>query len=946
MVGYKSNFERRKNRRIRAGDEAPILENITVENHPEVVKVVEESLPVSKPSTEISIAGLSGAGELETPQAETKDSGLSPDKDLYEKPAGPKDPESFVRSLPRDKERNLPKEKIDYSISQSEAQEKASSNQDPAEKTENYDQHVKEMESAERVAKALEIVENPDQKSKEIIETTVAAREAKAAFISAYKKELAEQNKGFGGKLNRIGDRFFGKGIEMSEDVQALREAYFESESRRRLGRYERMLEKTDKKDKVPEYRAKIQKNLRERIEKEFKDEEMLKYEAITKEKSPTFEKMMNWTKKRSRAEKLAFGTLAVTAGAVAFTPVALGGAAGFAGLRLGRAAASMLVGSAAIKGMSALQTRSANKLTQKTFSDLDSTNPFENMKEAREAFRKNQEAFSANQRKWMLGQIGAGVLLGGLAGGLAHGGVESLLAAAPDESVANFTSTQVPEQAVVDSVREEISNSAGGYDQNTPFESSAVPPIDGSLDGSPQWQDQQAETFNNTNVESKFSTTVEASSKGAIADMENLKTQLQERFSGVSQDKLPDTVRYMLENDATTIAQELGMYDPSNPAESAATLKGQTYSYTPDGKITLNTPGVEQGDVLLSDNNISMDGKVIKDGYGGAMFDSNPKPEGNPGDVPAGVDPEKLTRNGHQLPIEQNNNYVNDIGMWIPGTGPDGSMFETPSYGPEQVANPQFRVPEQAHVDQGFAFYDQTSGRNYYYNHAQYPNGNPFGMELPEQQAIEQTPNSPLERMNPEGSASSARDYLDRMKTPQPEASQEIAPNSMLQGAENIEQVEEILERAVSSTEESKIFSNLGVTTPEDQAYLSSLSGVDRSEILQTILGDDQNRFGRLISEIYPAGAFSNFSAVSGDPSGVPALAIIAGEDMYKLSFAPSSFSNTDYSPVLHQVVPTENDGFKLRRIDTFDSQDPNKLVRSLEAIKRLSPQVGAPNV
>jgi len=252
-------------------------------------------------------------------------------------------------------------------------------------------------------------------------------------------------------------------------------------------------------------------------------------------------------------------------------------------------------------------------------------------------------------------------------------------------------------------------------------------------------------------NISNTSKISVDASPQGAIHDLETLKGQLAERFKGVPTDKQPDTVRYVLNNPADKIAQDIGMYDPNDPSgmESAATIKGQSFVYSPDGKISLMTPGVEQGDVLLSDDAISMDGKIIKDGYGGKMFDYDGEKtslaqtmlqERDPSVMPTGVDPSKIEWNPEIGRWEQKLDYP-----YTSNSELTQASVETPVYGDIQkevvstASTEQYLQPTQENIEKGLAF--ERDGRHYYYNHPGYPNGNPFGENLPVEESVQVPP-------------------------------------------------------------------------------------------------------------------------------------------------------------------------------------------------------------
>jgi len=366
---------------------------------------------------------------------------------------------------------------------------------------------------------------------------------------------------------------------------------------------------------------------------------------------------------------------------------------------------------------------------------------------------RTKAQDLTATQKKYTRIKMGAAFLSGFAAAGLVPDNIPESITGSPQS--ASFTSG--PEKVL------------GSYAENAsmpgvPFEQSGVMPVHPDLAGSPEWQGQAPGATEPAEV-SKFSTEVKASSEGAIADLENLKGKLAEQFKDTPVDRQPDTVKYMLATDAKQIAEELGMYDPSNPngADSAKTKAGQSFVYSPDGTISLRTPGVEQSDVLLSDDKISMNGSIIKDGYGGDMFNWR-KPELA---MPE-TSPEPLAYTPDSTPSYQPETYVETP----PVENPTRPYIAEPYSGPDAVPNAEYQVPTKEHESSKWVFKDETTNRFYYYNHPGSPHANPFGMNLPAesypqaQAPVEQAPvnPSPLEQTQGQGAGpQSATEYIQQ---------------------------------------------------------------------------------------------------------------------------------------------------------------------------------------
>lgn len=129
----------------------------------------------------------------------------------------------------------------------------------------------------------------------------------------------------------------------------------------------------------------------------------------------------------------------------------------------------------------------------------------------------------------------------------------------------------------------------------------------------------QQDEIMNSpteNHVETK-EMSVDFSSRGAIATIDNLKDQIRNEYPDIS--KAPENVREFMETDSTKMAIKLGFYNPESPDESAMIIKGSTLSFNQEGDLVMH-------DIKTGEDHTFLEGTHDEtvDKYEGKMFDSD----------------------------------------------------------------------------------------------------------------------------------------------------------------------------------------------------------------------------------------------------------------------------------------------------------------------------------
>jgi hypothetical protein len=104
----------------------------------------------------------------------------------------------------------------------------------------------------------------------------------------------------------------------------------------------------------------------------------------------------------------------------------------------------------------------------------------------------------------------------------------------------------------------------------------------------------------------------------GAIATFKELKEKLLEEYKGVPENKIPESVKTILHESPTKLAEKFGFYNPNDPsgAESALVIKGSSLSIDSAGNLDYHHVGQNTYHILeFSDGNDAYD-------YDEKMFD------------------------------------------------------------------------------------------------------------------------------------------------------------------------------------------------------------------------------------------------------------------------------------------------------------------------------------
>lgn len=105
---------------------------------------------------------------------------------------------------------------------------------------------------------------------------------------------------------------------------------------------------------------------------------------------------------------------------------------------------------------------------------------------------------------------------------------------------------------------------------------------------------------------------------QGAISTLRELQNNLKAEYGDIS--KAPESVRHILNTDAHKLAQEYGMYDPNQTAESAMVKLGSTFKVDENGNLIYQEGGSTKSIILESGNET----KTPEVDYSGKMFDSD----------------------------------------------------------------------------------------------------------------------------------------------------------------------------------------------------------------------------------------------------------------------------------------------------------------------------------
>lgn len=154
------------------------------------------------------------------------------------------------------------------------------------------------------------------------------------------------------------------------------------------------------------------------------------------------------------------------------------------------------------------------------------------------------------------------------------------------------------------------IADGFGTGDNETPNDTTVPPSENEEVGDVPVEKEVPAEeVIEKINV-SPFS--IEVSSNGAIATIQELKVKLAELYPDANQ--APENIKYILNTNSISLSQEWGMFNPDEAKESAWMLKGSSITVDEKGNVTLHNLG--KGDTVLS-------GQDAKQ-YTGKMFDSD----------------------------------------------------------------------------------------------------------------------------------------------------------------------------------------------------------------------------------------------------------------------------------------------------------------------------------
>ncbi len=132
---------------------------------------------------------------------------------------------------------------------------------------------------------------------------------------------------------------------------------------------------------------------------------------------------------------------------------------------------------------------------------------------------------------------------------------------------------------------------------------------------------------------------TVEFSSKGSIDTIRQLKAKLITDYKGIDPDKIPASVKEIMNGDPTKLAMKFGFFKPGEINESAMVMKGSTLSIDSAGNIDYHHVGENSYHILETS-----DGKQSYR-YGEKMFDYDAHNSGGNKD-------EYIIKNGQKVPV------------------------------------------------------------------------------------------------------------------------------------------------------------------------------------------------------------------------------------------------------------------------------------------------------
>ncbi len=615
----------------------------------------------------------------------------------------------------------------------------------------------------ERILKnSMETEEARAERFKERNQLRHAARNAKALYEEVLQKEQQAKQSGVSGAAGRLKEAFMG-GKKMSKHVEDLKEAYVEVEQRRIKFMEDSFASfiKTSNLDKNKERSRKARRGLAlKRVEKYSQ----IKLDAIEKGRNEKFEKALDvmW-RKRGTAYKVLVGTGLMGGITAATGGFATAAAAGAYGIRRAATASFMLTGGAAI--LNQIGEKDQNKveaLRSRLIEDFKSVDDSLSDEELEAELGKQLEALDGKTRRSLHKRLGLGLLLGAGAGLTASGVLEKGLDVAGSAAADSSNAVLETEPVYVDDYN-------SGLDPNAPFERAGVTPIDGSLEGSSEWQGQAPGGFEvveevpikATSMEigqaGSYSEHVNGRIDGGIEAMQEFRAQLRAEYPDTPR---PDVVEKILSYDnPVDAAKAFGFFRPEadvpnmNGSESFVLQPGDTFNINESGEFvfthngeehTLLSDAGERGDAVVGD--IKKVGMIesLKDQFKNYTNTEQYKvavcPPGE--ELPFGVDGRKVyyTEDGQLLAYAE---YADDQAYWgvqagdlsfydangIQTEDSNESFISTPVY-KEDVSGQEYSNPTAEHIKSGYAF--ERDGRYYYYNHDNYPNGNPYGENFP----------------------------------------------------------------------------------------------------------------------------------------------------------------------------------------------------------------------
>lgn len=477
---------------------------------------------------------------------------------------------------------------------------------------------AKAKEEAEKARKE-EIEKNLIENEKKVDET----RDAYVEEFLKYKKESKKQ-----GLINKTWDTIRNslKDSEKKEEIKLEREKA-EKENRKDVDRIER--EYLQARKKLAESMAsKKEDDLRKSGLKEDKiKEELVKYKAediiertIHEERNKviaakvekssidkaTWKKLVDgymnlkpsWKKK---AISIGLFMTAASTGVVGASMVASYGLAGLGGIKIAQSIASGTVAGYLSKNLDRIsyfkKKEDYFKDKKKEFADAYGSDNIVLEKYERELEELEKQERKMNRNKMLLKATVSIAVSSGVGGLTSYGLHEMSLGNTADSasSLGGGHNDTTPEGSTTQTVNPDstIKADATKVEINKPsFIKDLAPekPISGNID---------------------HGVTVTADNgHGAIKNLEEIQGKLKAKY-GADLSKAPESVKHIVNTDATKLAQEYGQYDPTKVDESAMVIKGDTYTFD------------EKNGLVFHHNGTATTLEAGKP-YAGKMFDSS----------------------------------------------------------------------------------------------------------------------------------------------------------------------------------------------------------------------------------------------------------------------------------------------------------------------------------